>query len=201
MRLVNKVVTAAVLCAALYAVLAEGAVANRLGISESRRRIAFDPLSIVPAFGSTVRCHVTLEQTYHSRTLTKSSGSLAGYIARAEVGVCDAGRMRVHTETLPWHRTHVDYRGLLPNITSVSEGLLGARVETQGEIFGLRVTCGYEIRSGTLIYMRESRGVITEERPGTERFPSLTGGCPEIQFSGVGSVRTPGGGSITMSLV
>lgn len=201
MRTVTKAALAAVLSAAIFATIAQSALANRLGLNESTRRVTFSPLSIIPSFGSTVRCPVTLEETYHSRTIVKASDALVGYIVAALSGTCTAGAMRWNTETLPWHRTHRGFRGVLPNITDVTEGLTGASLVSQNEIFGLRVNCQYDIASLQWIYRKESRGAITEEHPELERIASATGGCPEAQLSGFGTVTTGTGRAFVLTLV
>ena len=186
----------------LYSLIAGSASANRLSFSEATRRVTYSPLRIVPLFGSTVSCPVTLESSLHSRTISKVPTALIGYLFRAQMGTCESGSARFNTATLPWHRTWFSFAGALPEITSVAEGVLGMRVEIQGELFGLRVICGYDISNATFTSVRESRGGISGEVPdGTQLFPSLTEGCPQIRLNGSGRVTTPGGTVVTITLI
>jgi hypothetical protein len=187
--------------ALLLAAFVSSASAARLARSEGNARITYSPLSFVPSFGSTVRCPITLAGSYHSRTVTKTAGSLIGYVNAVTVGACESGRARANTESLPWHIQYSSFAGTLPNITSTTESIVRASFEIQGEVFGLRVTCRYTTPGIAAISTREARGVITEVRPGTESNSSETGGCPSARFSGTGTVSTPGGASIILSLV
>lgn len=196
----SKLLLAALTAALLLAVTVGTASANRLAYSETGYRIAFAPLSFVPSFGSTVRCPVTLAGSLHSRTVTKTAGLLIGYVNSVTVGTCEAGAARANTETLPWHQQYSSFAGTLPNMTAVTYIIIIV-FEVQGEIFGLRVTCRYTGRGQAAISNRESRGVITELRPGTESISSETGGCPAGRLSGTGRVTTTGGAAFTVTLV
>lgn len=192
---------AALLSAALLAAAVGSAAANRLSMTETKFRIAYSPISFVPSFGSTVRCPVTLEGSFHSRTSTKTAGALAGFITRASLGTCESGRARINTETLPWHVQYVSFRGALPGITSIEQATIRPSWEVDGEIFGLTVTCRYTGSRQLAINTRENRGVITKHEPGTESVSSETAGCPSGRLSGTASVKTPTGGTISVSLI
>jgi hypothetical protein len=196
----SRLLLAGLTAVLLLAVAVGSASANRLAYNETGYRIAFAPLSFVPSFGSTVRCPVTLGGSFHSRTVTKTSGSLIGYMNSATVGTCEAGRARANTETLPWHQQYSSFAGTLPNMTAITYIIIIV-FEVQGEIFGIRVTCRYTGRGAVAISNRESRGVVTELRPGTESISSETGGCPSGRLSGTGRVSTTGGAAFTVTLV
>jgi hypothetical protein len=198
----SKLLLAALTSALLLAALVSSASANRIAASETSFRVTFSPLSFIPSFGSTVRCPVTLAGSFHSRTITKTAGSLIGYINSATVGTCETGRARVNAETLPWHIQYASFNGTLPNITGIVQNLIRPSFEIQGEIFGIRVTCRYTTPSQSGTNNRETtRGTITSLVPGSESTSSETGGCPSGRQSGSGNVTTPGGAAITATLV
>lgn len=202
MRTRFKLGLVALASALLLTALVSSASANRLSQSESNFRIVYSPLSFVPSFGSTVRCPVTLEGSIHLRVIVKTLELLIGNNNRASVGTCEAGRMRVNAETLPWHIQISFFTGTLPNITSWLWKLIRWVFEIQGEIFGIRVTCRYTTPAQVLTNNRETtRGVISSQRPGTESTTSETEGCPSGRWSGTGSFTTPAGASIVLSLV
>jgi hypothetical protein len=93
----------------------------------------------------TSSCPVTLEGTLHSRTMTKISGLLVGYITRAIVGEanCTGGSARALTETLPWHDQYVSFAGTLPNITSFATNIVRASFQVAASVLGSTVTCLY----------------------------------------------------------
>lgn len=197
----SKLLLAALAAALMLAASVNAASANRLVRNEGAFRVTFSPLSFVPSFGSTVRCPVTLTGSYHSRTITKTAGSLIGYVNSVTVGTCEAGTARARTETLPWHLQYASFAGTLPNITATTENLIRGSYEVQGEIFGIRVTCRYTVPSQAAISNRESRGTVTSMSLGSESTSSETGGCPSGRFSGTGSVKTPGGAALVVTLV
>ena len=197
----SKLLLAALASALLLAALVSSASANTLSQTETAFRVTYSPLSFVPSFGSTVRCPVTLEGTFHSRTIAKTAGALIGYVNRVVVGVCESGRARANTETLPWHIQYVSFSGTLPAITSISQNLIRPSFEIEGRIFGIEVTCKYTTPRQLGINTRETRGAVTEQRPGTESTSSETGGCPSGRQVGTGRVTTPGGASIVVTLI
>jgi len=109
------------LAAALPLALGVGAASARtLSMSSQTFRVTWSRLEFQNAtFGVTVRCPVTLEGSFHSRTLAKTLGSLIGAItaARAKEESCTGGR--VHLKNLPWHVTYEGFTGTLPNISGV----------------------------------------------------------------------------------
>lgn len=197
----SKFLLAALSSALLLAFAVNSASAARLGSNETAFRITYAPLSFVPSFGSTARCPVTLAGSFHSRTITKTAGSLIGYINSVTVGTCEAGNARVNAETLPWHIRYVGFEGALPNITTITQLLVSSSFEVRGEIFGIEVTCRYTPASELGVNTRESRGVITGQTPGTESSRSETSGCPSGRLSGTGSVKTAGGANVIVTLV
>lgn len=201
MRTRSKLMLAALASALLLAALVGTASANSLSFTEQGFKVMYSPLSFVPSFGSTIRCPITLEGSLHTNTFAKTASLLLGFVTRTTIGTCESGRMRLNTETLPWHIEYSSFSGTLPNITSIDRKILGWSWELEGEIFGLRVKCRYTTSSQLVIDTREARGVLTEERPGTESTLSETEGCPSLRQSGTGSVKTSSGGTISLHLI
>jgi hypothetical protein len=85
-----------------------------------------------------VRCPLTLEGSFHLRTIVKSAGSLIGYVTRATVGVCESGAAAtVLQSTLPWHIQYSSFIGVLARITSIRANVIDAGMRVR-EAF---VTC------------------------------------------------------------
>jgi hypothetical protein len=120
----KAMLTALVLGAAL-AMLAAPASARRLEFSNQTFRAVFPGGESIENFN--VNCPVTLEGSFHSRTMAKVSGALVGYVTRGVVGSasCSGGRMRFLTERLPWHIRFQSFAGTLPNITRMTFQIVG----------------------------------------------------------------------------
>jgi hypothetical protein len=157
--------------------------------------------------GVTIRCPVTLEGSLHSSTIAKTAGALIGYITRAIVGeaTCANGRARTLTENLPWHVRYASFAGTLPNITSVSTTIIGARflVLASFPIIGT-ISCLYITESGhaaTGRFNLGTGGVVSSVTAGGT-ISSQTGGCPEGSLGGTGTVSVLGTSTqITITLI
>jgi len=88
----------------------------------------------------TVRCQVTLEGSFHSRTIPKIARLLIGSITRINVKEesCSGGTARPDRPP-PWHLTYEGFTGRLPNIEKIR--LLMQRFQFAIIAFG--VTCRY----------------------------------------------------------
>jgi hypothetical protein len=202
MRTWIKLSFAVLTSALLLAALVGSASANKLSQNESRIRVTYSPLTFTPSFGTSMRCRVTLEGSYHSRTISKVAGALIGYISRASIGPCESGTARMNAETLPWHGQYASFTGTLPSIERIANRLIRPSFTFQGEIFGLRVNCRYTTPSQGYIDTRESRGAITSQRPDETVTSSETEGCPAFRQSGVGTVTGLGNTtSIVVTLI
>jgi hypothetical protein len=126
----------AALAATLLLSTATGSSSARsLSVSSSNFRITWASLEFSEEFGgSFMRCPVTLEGSYHARTIAKAIGTLVGYITRGTVAstACTGGHMTILSETLPWHVTYEGFTGTLPNITRIKQLVRGFafRMET-----------------------------------------------------------------------
>ncbi len=101
--------------------------ANRLVVSNQQVRVVWEKLEFgIPPIEGTMRCLLTLEGSFHERTITKIRGLLAGYVTRAAVGnsVCTGGQMTILSELLPWHIRYESFSGTLPNIAGLTISLI-----------------------------------------------------------------------------
>jgi hypothetical protein len=197
--------TAAVVLAAAVGV----ASANRLRTSSQQFKSTWTALPFIApeVFGAstTIRCPVTLEGSFHSQTIVKTTGSLIGYVNRASVnsGGCTNGHATILTATLPWHVTYEGFTGALPNITALRLLLLGASFLVQTEFSCLaRSEVNHPING--LARLNTSH-VVTSLEAEANNLP-LTGGFPcelgtgSLQAS-ASTVTNGSGASITVTLI
>lgn len=134
----GKVVVAVVGITMLLGVLASSASAGRLSSTEQRIRAAWRTMNFRVGFG-TIECEVTLDVTFHARTITKTTFALIGYITSATVRSCSRGGMTILTETLPWHVEYSGFVGTLPNILDIDTSVVGASLRLRESSVG--ATC------------------------------------------------------------
>jgi hypothetical protein len=134
MRVAIKLVLAGLATAIVLSLAVGGAFARRFETSERgflARWTAERPL-ILGAAGNRISCPVTLEGSFHSRTLSKVCGQLVGYITAAQISgtepPCKGGTMTVLGETLPWHVQYNSFAGTLPNIARIRIALVGIQI-------------------------------------------------------------------------
>jgi len=213
MRLTRKLVLTALAATALLAALATTSAAREFETSEQRIRVVFRPLILKASSGDSVSCTVTLEGSFHYRTIRKVAASLIGYITRAIVETANCGSgpttgitAAALTETLPWHITYVDFSGTLPNVTFriklnnagfnlINVPIIGRcryTATTNGIVGG---PGGNEITEGT------RNSTVTAENG--IRIRSSTFGCPEGQFESAPTPVTIQGGTtpVTVRLI
>jgi hypothetical protein len=160
MRLGKALLTvagASILLAALVGV----ASAGKLSTSSQTLRATFREVRFSGGFGSTT-CPVTVEGSFHERTISKNSGALTGYITRAIIGTCATGTATILAETLPWHVRYNSFTGTLPNITSVVANIVGTAFQIHEPVFG--ITCLARATEGEparITFNREAGGVLT----------------------------------------
>ena len=189
----------------LLALLATAAPARNFSTSNQQFRVAWNEID----FGTetvTVTCRVTLEGSFHYRTIVKRERALIGYItAAAAARPCTNGeawsangrethpRLGVLANTLPWHLTYESFTGTLPNITDIRFLIRGLRIKIHA-IFNTLGLYGDANDNITGRAIREARGAITGLEPvagrSTVRLVNCLGGiCP---VSGPFSNRRPG---------
>jgi hypothetical protein len=133
MRKTSKLLFAGLAAALLMSMAVSTAAANRLSISSQNFRVVWNPLRFI-AGGNTVACAVTLDGSFHSRTIAKVLGSLIGYVNRASVAApeaCTGGSATVLTATLPWHVRYAGFTGTLPRLSGVLLDMIGASFQVR----------------------------------------------------------------------
>jgi hypothetical protein len=203
MHIQAKPAIAALMAAAALAALVSSASARNLSISNQNIRVAWSSVEFGGS-GITVRCGVTLEGSFHTRTIAKVAGSLVGYVTRAIVRrPCTGGTVWAEngteanevlggtlTNTLPWHLTYEGFGGTLPNITSVRILLTGSKFQIRAVVFGVAVLCAYRSGGGngnvTGTATRNTTTGVIDNLVASGTIRSESGGaCPE------GGFRTP----------
>jgi hypothetical protein len=139
MRHTTKLVFAGLAAALLMSFAVGTASARRIRLSEQGFLARWTALTFKAA-GQEVKCPVTLEGSFHSKTLSKVCGQLVGYVSTAQVprGLrppCTGGLATALTETLPWHIQYRSFAGTLPTIEKIRIQLVGARFQVQPDGF------------------------------------------------------------------
>ena len=121
-RLLLTVVGATVLLGALVS----SASAGRLSNSSTAFNATWARMDFRASFG-TVECEITLSGSLHRASITKTRGSLIGYITDARVRSpgCRRGEATILSETLPWHFQYDSFAGALPSIASFRTLVIG----------------------------------------------------------------------------
>jgi len=120
---------AALLCAAVGT-----ASARSFSVSAQQWRAVWTTFEIRLETGVVWRCPLTLEASFHTRSLAKVSEALVGFVHRAAITGCPI-ETRLLSETLPWHVRYRSFSGLLPNITAVSVGIVGFAIQIREPSF------------------------------------------------------------------
>jgi hypothetical protein len=123
----TKLVVAGLAAALAFGALSSTSSANRIALSGRQWRATWNKLRYVGFV--TIECHVTIEGSFHSRTLSKVLEALIGYVTRATVDStnCTGGSARALTETLPWHIRYGGFTGTLPKIETILLKVAGFR--------------------------------------------------------------------------
>ncbi|HEX7291356.1 MAG TPA: hypothetical protein VF250_09540 [Conexibacter sp.] len=169
----------------LLAVAAESTASEAFSVNSQSFRVTWSALTFEGAFGA-IRCPVTVEGSFHSRTLDAAAGALLGYVTRAVSGTCASGTMTVLSETLPWHVQYASFSGTLPNITAWNLTAIGASIRVR-EPF---VTC-----LGTSTVERPLTLGVTREVAGGNLTTVAAGGSIPTSCGFNGTVS--GSGNIT----
>jgi hypothetical protein len=176
-----------VLCTLAWTVAAAAsASASRISMSNQNIRMVWSSFEYIPTgAGTTIRCPLTLEGSFHSNTFTKVAGLLIGYITRAnsDNARCTNGTAWILNgeeqqdgvtlgTTLPWHIQYDGFAGTLPSFTRV-------RVRIVGFAYLLRfagVNCLYQ-------------STQTEPQP-LLLFREVSGRISSVQIEGRTTLRT-----------
>jgi len=198
MRTHLKLGLAALIATVALGTMVSTASAGRLEVSNQNIRVVWSSLEFEAGGGITFRCSVTLEGTFHYRSIVKVERALIGHVTRAIVRrPCTNGTLWVYNgtetnevlgggfaNTLPWHITYEGFGGALPAITSLRLLLSGARFRTRDPIFGL--LCDYTTGANgnfTATGTRDTATRIVDRLRASGRIRSETGGCPELIFA------------------
>jgi hypothetical protein len=185
----TSAVLAASLATLLLALATSGAAARNLSISNQSIRATFNNIELISEGLSTISCHVTLEGSFHGRSIIKASGALIGYVTRMTPGNCNKS-ITVLTATLPWHVQYEGFSGTLPNITLLIVRLSNFSFQWEA---GLGVRC----LARTELRLRFIRSITTTELTSAEiplQSLPLTGTfCPST-----GSFRSATNGAVTL---
>jgi hypothetical protein len=139
-RLIATTMAAAVVLAAMVAT----ASAQRFESSNQSIRATYPQLRFTLSVEEiTVTCPITIEGTFHSRTIAKEAERLVGYITRAirneERCVFTGGAegFTMDSTSLPWHIRYESFTGTLPTITRFGVRSIGHRFRFRA----IGVTC------------------------------------------------------------
>jgi len=210
MKTYVKLILAAATTTVVLGLAVSSASARRIEVSVQRFHQVWGSLNVVGEF-ATVKCPVTLEGSFHSKTTSKVIGQLVGYISRVTVGnsSCTSGHLTALTETLPWHVTFEGFGGILPRITEIHLLYIGwaFRFELLGASC-LWHTTTIEPAEGW-IFVEPNSGQVGQLEPNTGRFIRTSAGClagSKSRFEGISEVFANGvesgnGTRITVRLV
>jgi hypothetical protein len=210
----NQIMIASLLVAFALAAAVGTANARRLALSENHILSHYRELKFEGGAGINVTCAMSLEGSFHSRTIEKIVNSLIGYLTEVRIKrPCTGGEAWAVTaqegrpESLPWHLLYERFIGALPTITGIELTLDNAAFLVS--VPGL-CECQYKATTASPmrgIANREAGGRLTEDRINeTSRIPrtvTLSGLCPSTGiFIARGIVGTQVGYSpITVTLV
>lgn len=196
--------TAKTLVAVIGAVLAlgiwaSGASARNYSFSSQFIRIVFREAEFFGAFGN-ITCVLTVEGSFHARTLAKASNSLVGNLTNATLGQCAEGRATVLRETLPWHVQYTSFFGTLPNINAISLTVLGFSARIQEPLASCLMRSS-ELNPVPLSLGRRSEDRVLWEAHAITLLPTSCGILAGIDFHST-SVTTSGGSArVTLTLI
>lgn len=191
----------AALTAALTLSLAVGtATATRLRFSSTSYTIRWRSFEFATG-AAPARCAVTLSGSFHSTTIAKNAGSLVGLVNSVQVAPCSEGRATLLRETLPWHVTYKDFRGVLPVISAVGVSIIGWSASIYSPILG--ATC--LMRSSTtdpfiVELTRENGGAVTAARAPNQLVTDC-GYLWAVDSGSTSTVENGAGRSITITLI
>lgn len=151
----------ALLAALLLALAAGASSANRFSISNRNIRIVWSKINFSDPGGVVnVECDVTVEGSLHNGTITKTRGSLIGYVTRApQPQNCVGGAVTILQEALPFHIRYDSFTGSLPRPS-------GERLQIVSAAFSMNVgfNCLYRSTAAEPLFMIdniEPNGLIT----------------------------------------
>jgi len=148
--------SAALLLAAAVSVCS----ARSLSLSHQTIRVTWSRLDFVTA-NLTTRCQVTLEGSFHSRTVAKVERLLIGSVTSFLMRACTSGAGI--QKIAPWHITYEGFTGTLPNISAIR--ILLSRFRFLLVQFGVVCELGNETDNITFSAARGAGGEVTTLTP------------------------------------
>jgi hypothetical protein len=210
MRTSSKLALATLTAAIVLGTAVGTAGARRYELSEQHIRAVWSifELSDVPQT-KLARCPITLEGSFHSKTFSKVSGQLIGFITEARTskpGCTTVPRSLWLDEggiaTLPWHVKYVSFSGRLPAIATIKLQVIGLGVKFVGTECEFRSEA---MRPAVLIANVAAGGTMTLRFDETVLIPlqSLLGCNTQGMLAGTSSTVTVQGREtpITIRLV
>ena len=193
-KLVLAFLSATIVLAAMVAT----ASAQRFETSNPSIRATFASIRFGTTEGIEGICPLTLEGSFHSRTIVKTSELLVGYISRAVLNraACrftSIESLEILQSSLPWHVRYESFSGSLPNITRINLRLLSISFTLTA--FGVR--CLYRSTVANPARGVAERSIATGQitsftSNNTSQIPRFEGSfiCgPEGTFEGSAQVR------------
>lgn len=195
-----KLLLAAIAATLLLGALATSASARSLSSSSQTLRETFSVVEFRGSGGTTTRCPITLESSFHSRTFAKTANSLVGYVTRATLGVCTA---TVLAATLPWHIQYTAFTGVLPRITGMRTRIVGFSLQTAEPLLSPCLIASTTAEPLIDAYSRETatETLTTSQVAGSIRMRGCLEGSTNIS-STLGAVTVAGAATrVTLRLI
>jgi hypothetical protein len=212
-----RALLAASAAALVLAAAAGTASARRLEFSEQHYRAIWANFVLFsegtgPSFR--ISCAVTMEGSFHSKTISKVSGALIGYVTDIEVKHPCTGNgeawalngfeIRNGTRvgnTLPWHERYKSFTGVLPLIGGMKTSVVGQAFEIEKPSEFL--SCLYQATAAQPAFYIDFFREQSQDEEGVEGIPLLSGiGCPpRLGAAGSGRLTNPAGGALSLRLV
>ncbi|MBS1868478.1 MAG: hypothetical protein JSS99_02340 [Actinobacteria bacterium] len=214
MRTRSRLLLTALAAALVMATAIDVASAGHFSSSEQRYRATWGSLEF-GGYTATIRCMATMEGSFHYRSFAKTPEALVGYVTQATIRhPCTGGEVWFYngvevlegttlSNSLPWHIRYESFEGVLPNITVITDRLVGVRFLAKGEFLGLTIRCNYTTTATEVAKSVLGREILRAVRELVidGRIRSETGGCPTITMLGSGPFTTPGGARVTITLI
>ncbi len=189
MRFSAKLGLTALMAALLLAAAVSIASARSLSTSNQNFRVTWSRLEMQSSV-ATIGCQVTLEGSFHARSIAKVARTLIGAVTRADVKEesCTGARVRANGP-FPWHLTYESFEGTLPSITAVNLLLQRFLFEFLITVLGNQIRCRYGTERDNIT----GRAALNAERAITNLTP--VGGRNIVSFL-EGSAFCPTAGSL-----
>ena len=213
MRLHSTRALAALVTALALLVGTSGASANRLSMSESSFEMVWESITFTIEGGmGGPECALTLSGSFHSRTLSKTTGLLVGLVPdrQLEPEECDnGGNARIAVlPGLAWHLRYRSFSGTLPTVASVSFDVVGA--EFGWDLNGIQCLASVTQEQPLPLTATVARGVLVDvstdedtEIPmhdaGPESICDLA--APDMEAIGTGTIGDGSGGALALGLI